>query len=43
MCFAYFMQFLDKLVLSQATLFNLREDLVSVYPPIYISCGCADT
>lgn len=25
---AYFLQFLDKLVLSQATLFNLREDLV---------------
>lgn len=29
MCFAYFLQFVDKLVLSQATLFNLREDLVS--------------
>lgn len=25
---AYFLQFLDKLALSQATLFNLREDLV---------------
>lgn len=29
MGFAYFLQFLDKLALSQATLFNLREDLVS--------------
>lgn len=28
MGFAYFLQFLDKLALSQATLFNLREDLV---------------
>lgn len=28
MGFAYFLQFLDKLVLSQATLFNLQEDLV---------------
>ncbi|KAJ5198674.1 uncharacterized protein N7498_007791 [Penicillium cinerascens] len=27
MGFAYFLQFLDKLVLSQATLFNLRQDL----------------
>ncbi|KAJ5979818.1 hypothetical protein N7481_007116 [Penicillium waksmanii] len=27
MGFAYFLQFLDKLALSQATLFNLREDL----------------
>ncbi|KAJ5978483.1 hypothetical protein N7501_001825 [Penicillium viridicatum] len=27
---AYFLQFLDKLALSQATLFNLREDLVSI-------------
>ncbi|OJJ00719.1 hypothetical protein ASPVEDRAFT_40254 [Aspergillus versicolor CBS 583.65] len=27
MCFAYFLQFVDKLILSQATLFNLREDL----------------
>jgi hypothetical protein len=25
---AYFLQFLDKLALSQATLFNLRQDLV---------------
>ncbi|KAL2706092.1 hypothetical protein AAEP93_001342 [Penicillium crustosum] len=25
---AYFLQFLDKLALSQATLFNLREDLL---------------
>lgn len=25
---AYFFQFLDKMVLSQATLFNLRQDLV---------------
>lgn len=30
MCFAYFLQFVDKLILSQATLFNLREDLVSL-------------
>lgn len=29
MGFAYFLQFLDKLALSQATLFNLREDLVA--------------
>ena len=27
---AYFLQFLDKLALSQATLFNLREDLVFI-------------
>ncbi|OJJ52430.1 hypothetical protein ASPSYDRAFT_164820 [Aspergillus sydowii CBS 593.65] len=27
MCFAYFLQFLDKMVLSQTTLFGLREDL----------------
>ncbi|CAG8163243.1 unnamed protein product [Penicillium salamii] len=26
---AYFLQFLDKLALSQATLFNLRQDLAS--------------
>lgn len=25
----YMMQFMDKLALSQATLFNLRQDLVS--------------
>lgn len=29
MGFAYFWQFLDKMVLSQTTLFGLREDLVS--------------
>lgn len=29
---AYFLQFLDKLALSQATLFNLRQDLVSLWP-----------
>lgn len=29
---AYFLQFLDKLVLSQATLFNLRQDLVAYFP-----------
>jgi len=28
MGFAYFWQFLDKLILSQTTLFGLREDLV---------------
>lgn len=33
---AYFLQFLDKLALSQATLFNLREDLVFT-PNSYIS------
>ncbi|RMJ26606.1 Allantoate [Aspergillus sp. HF37] len=27
MCFAYFLQFVDKMVLSQTTLFGLREDL----------------
>lgn len=31
---AYFLQFLDKLALSQATLFNLREDLV--FAPIQL-------
>ena len=30
MCFAYFLQFLDKMVLSQTTLFGLLEDLVSM-------------
>lgn len=30
MCFAYFLQFVDKMVLSQTTLFGLREDLVSM-------------
>lgn len=29
---AYFLQFLDKLCLSQATLFNLRQDLVADLP-----------
>lgn len=37
MCFAYFLQFVDKLVLSQATLFNLREDLVCSSPAFFIS------
>jgi hypothetical protein len=27
---AYFLQFLDKFILGQAALFNLREDLVRV-------------
>lgn len=35
MCFAYFLQFLDKMVLSQTTLFGLREDLVAL-APIYL-------
>lgn len=34
MGFAYFLQFLDKLALSQATLFNLREDLVTALSPL---------
>lgn len=36
MCFAYFLQFLDKMVLSQTTLFGLLQDLVSI--PRLMSC-----
>jgi hypothetical protein len=32
---AYFLQFLDKLALSQATLFNLRQDLVCFSGQVY--------
>jgi hypothetical protein len=32
---AYFLQFLDKLALSQATLFNLRQDLVSLSDELF--------
>lgn len=39
MCFAYFLQFVDKLILSQATLFNLREDLVRS-PALYQPFSC---
>lgn len=37
MGFAYFLQFLDKLALSQATLFNLREDLVGPHRTVCFS------
>lgn len=37
---AYFLQFLDKLALSQATLFNLRQDLVE--RPPYFMCSKTD-
>lgn len=37
---AYFLQFLDKLALSQATLFNLRQDLVE-RPPSFM-CSKTD-
>lgn len=33
---AYFLQFLDKLALSQATLFNLREDLVFIPLQLFV-------
>lgn len=33
---AYFLQFLDKLALSQATLFNLREDLVCIPIQLFV-------
>lgn len=33
---AYFLQFLDKLALSQATLFNLRQDLVFIHIQVLV-------
>jgi len=35
---AYFLQFLDKLALSQATLFNLRQDLVCISRTLLSGC-----
>lgn len=36
---AYFLQFLDKFILGQAVLFNLREDLVCYYYFLSILSG----
>lgn len=33
---AYFLQFLDKLALSQATLFGIRQDLVVILDISYV-------
>jgi hypothetical protein len=38
MGFAYFLQFLDRFILGQATFFNLREDLVSRAPFDFSIC-----
>jgi hypothetical protein len=32
----YMLQYIDKLAISQATLFNLRQDLVCAVPGLYI-------
>lgn len=42
MAFCYMMQYMDKLALSQAALFNLREDLVCLFLFYYNFAQAAD-